>query len=139
MTHTLSTVYNYTSIGMQCLAAEKGTLTGSEEHVASRNFNRLTYSVHGCPISQAMALLALLADACGRHWRPDRTSSDCVDADALLHQLIREGASERDDGSFARGVVEAAWNADVRIHRCAIDDGSSFAHVWQHGFGQVEV
>ena len=71
--------------------------------------------------------------------RPDRARTNSVDADAVADLLIRETASEGDDGAFGGGVVEEVGPADVGVYGGVVDDGAAAGHVWQGVFGEVEV
>ena len=86
-----------------------------------------------------MTLLALQAHTRRDKGCPDRTGGDGVDANALFDELVGEGAREGNDSPFARRIVEAARDANIRVDGGAVDDDAVRCQVFQDLLREIEI
>lgn len=119
---------------MQALPAHKPRICTRQEYKARRNLTRLSWSTQGT----RKLLLRILTHRRRDQGCPYWTGTHSVDADAIAHLLVGEGARKRNDGAFGAGVVEKIRTSDVGVHGGTGEDCVAAAHLGKDVFGEEE-
>lgn len=130
----LLSIDNHTTIAVYCLTTDLTAVCTRQKHHTSRDLAWLSRPSH-----RARELL----DRFVRHGRrdqrrPDRSWRNSVNTDALADELVREAASEGDDGALGGRVVEEVGTTDVGVYGGIVDDYIAFGHVREGVFGEEE-
>jgi len=104
-------VDNNTTVGVESLSTEAGTVWAGQEDERGRNLRRLAGSADGR--SELRKCFVIHGSLDQR--RPHRSRCDCIDTDTLRAVLVGQTAGERDDGALGAGVVEKIWASNVGI------------------------
>lgn len=128
------TVDNGTAVGVDSLATDGAAVVARQEDKASSNLARLRR-----PADWGGELLdGLVVHGCRNERGPDRSWSNGVDTDSPSDILVRQTASEGDDGALCGRVVEQVWTTDVCIDRGIVDDSCTTLHVREGVLGEEE-
>src|SRR5688572_19862413 len=117
----VSSVYDFAAIGVQDLAADVRGIGGGEKNVAGGDFHWFARAVHGGGGTEFGNLFPRKGG--GDERRPNRTGSDAIYTDALVHQFAGERTGKGNDGAFGSGVINQHRVATISSDRCAVDDG----------------
>lgn len=112
---------------MQHLPVIELRVLGSKEHEARSHLARLSRPTQLRLLSKALHILSRAGRGLQR--RVHGTRSHRINTDALLDQLLREGARERNDSALGGGIIHHRLGTAKRDGRSGIDDAAALPHV----------